>query len=634
MSNNIATCMFFIFGGVPDARLAFRDAFRGYRYDLLKAKRPVVDTHTLSMDFDAEEPAPLKPASTKPKPAALASQPARGKSFQEILDAMPKRTKYGSSMHVDDVIEHFRNHGSSVSTVAVGGFKFNIHHHGKHLVAVKPNAQSAKMSLQVLHSPEDADGWTTTHQIQGRTYKQGGIGINSRLQTAMNILASSWHHADGDTKKLYQAIGKSGNCAICGAGLSDPLSQSRGIGPECIKRVNEKRATDAIRKRNLTHGTLEKSVESRPVLRMAADGSVTHSGQTVNAVRREFAEMRNRARVAARQADDLSDAMESAQSQSERDKLYVDAQELHYPKWVRQIGQEYADRLLDGVHTVYAKRSKHVGRNAAPSDIPIHKAIDGEPLRKPMDTKYGRNVYPGGSLHTQLRQLGIEHPDEMHDAFVGPVLDTHHVKFAADQYHPNSVTAEYDVRTHADDPVLARAATITDHGPHIEIHRDLFDIEKPFQGKKFSRVTDAGINDLAHKIHARTQKPVHITMHANLDVGGYAWAKAGFKFNRNVDRDWLSRHMKMIADKHLADGRMLPEHHTEITAHLNKLVQDHADPIEFSKIGMDHPTMGNFTHAQVDRRADHAQANTPYHFGKAAMLGSSWHAKHVIGETP
>ena len=33
-----------------------------------------------------------------------------------------------------------------------------------------------------------------------------------------------------------------GHCAICGRGLTDPLSLERGVGPECIERV-----TDAIR---------------------------------------------------------------------------------------------------------------------------------------------------------------------------------------------------------------------------------------------------------------------------------------------------------------------------------------------------------------------------------------------------
>lgn len=88
--------------------------------------------------------------------------------------------------------------------------------------------------------------------LLGREYYYDNYGP-TRLHAALAVCMSAWEIAKGDVNLLYQTIGKRGNCAICGAGLTDELSMVRGIGPECFRHIGVKMAAvKELQKRNLS----------------------------------------------------------------------------------------------------------------------------------------------------------------------------------------------------------------------------------------------------------------------------------------------------------------------------------------------------------------------------------------------
>lgn len=119
--------------------------------------------------------------------------------------------------------------------VAVGGYRWKVRFKDGVLYTVFPNAKSAGRGHIAI------DPWATSsdrscREILGRRYDWDSYG-SQRLQEALALVISAWTIADGDIDAFYKALGQSGHCAICGATLTDPLSMSRGIGPECIKKI-------------------------------------------------------------------------------------------------------------------------------------------------------------------------------------------------------------------------------------------------------------------------------------------------------------------------------------------------------------------------------------------------------------
>jgi hypothetical protein len=72
--------------------------------------------------------------------------------------------------------------------------------------------------------------------------------LTARLQTAETRYSLLTRSVELGAQRVAAFVGDvegqrrtgsrlTGNCAICGRGLTDPVSLERGIGPECIQRV-------------------------------------------------------------------------------------------------------------------------------------------------------------------------------------------------------------------------------------------------------------------------------------------------------------------------------------------------------------------------------------------------------------
>ena len=76
-----------------------------------------------------------------------------------------------------------------------------------------------------------------------------------KLHAALALALSAWEVSGGDLDALYRALGQTGNCAICGALLTDELSMSRGIGPECYRKIGVgKAAVKEVQRRRAKKG--------------------------------------------------------------------------------------------------------------------------------------------------------------------------------------------------------------------------------------------------------------------------------------------------------------------------------------------------------------------------------------------
>jgi hypothetical protein len=156
--------------------------------------------------------------------------------FARIL-ALPDN-KYDSIKN-DRTIKAFTEAGAKEAMIATGGFKLKLLIYDRTLIAIWPNAKSAR--------PEYGDGrlviWpyavaerSRQHRKIGRyTYYFDTWRNTQRLIEAVKLAYQAFERADGDMTTFYKALGAQGMCAICGRGLSDPLSVDRGIGPECIQ---------------------------------------------------------------------------------------------------------------------------------------------------------------------------------------------------------------------------------------------------------------------------------------------------------------------------------------------------------------------------------------------------------------
>lgn len=156
--------------------------------------------------------------------------------FARVL-ALPDN-KY-DSVRNDRTIKAFTDAGAKEAMIATGGFKLKLLIYDRTLIAIWPNAKSAR--------PEYGDGrlviWpyavaerSRQHRKIGRyTYYFDTWRNTQRLIEAVKLAYQAFERAEGDMSSFYKALGAQGMCAICGRGLSDPLSVDRGIGPECIQ---------------------------------------------------------------------------------------------------------------------------------------------------------------------------------------------------------------------------------------------------------------------------------------------------------------------------------------------------------------------------------------------------------------
>jgi hypothetical protein len=124
----------------------------------------------------------------------------------------------------------YRRHGSGELVVCSAGYWVIVQHYGATLVSLTPKAMSAGRGEIVLWPYGNKDGWVS----DGYFIDQCG---RSRLMKALDVVYLAWLAAGGNVDAFYRAMGASGHCAMCGATLTDELSMSRGIGPECYTHI-------------------------------------------------------------------------------------------------------------------------------------------------------------------------------------------------------------------------------------------------------------------------------------------------------------------------------------------------------------------------------------------------------------
>jgi hypothetical protein len=125
----------------------------------------------------------------------------------------------------------FRQAGATELLVTIAGFKLRVCHLGETLVSIHPNSQSAGYGSITLYPYQDGERWVNE---QGYYVDRAG---RVKLMHAIDIAYTAWLAARGNRDNFYKAIGKRGYCALCGRGLTDELSMSRGIGPECYGSI-------------------------------------------------------------------------------------------------------------------------------------------------------------------------------------------------------------------------------------------------------------------------------------------------------------------------------------------------------------------------------------------------------------
>jgi len=139
-----------------------------------------------------------------------------------------------------------RKHSRQV-TVSCGGFRWHVYLLQDGLAFIEPRSNSAgRFEFTLIPACADRQG------IQlGNYLYEVDCCMRRRVAEALFALLAAWTAADNDIDAFYRALGQSGRCAICGATLTDPLSMSRGIGPECFGHIGIGRAAvlEVARKR-------------------------------------------------------------------------------------------------------------------------------------------------------------------------------------------------------------------------------------------------------------------------------------------------------------------------------------------------------------------------------------------------
>ena len=168
-------------------------------------------------------------------------------TFDEVLSTVKDRRYYHAA--AEEARRRFRDAGAEDTVICCGGFRITVQHYQGVLVSITPKARTAGRGQITIDAtdgkPSDGDPI-----INGRRYFHDVYG-SYRLQEALLIVQVAWQTSGGNIDRLYQAIGARGFCACCGAGLTDPLSIDRGIGPECIKKFHKREVIASLQARNM-----------------------------------------------------------------------------------------------------------------------------------------------------------------------------------------------------------------------------------------------------------------------------------------------------------------------------------------------------------------------------------------------
>lgn len=224
-------------------------------------------------------------------------------------------------------------------------------------------------------------------------------------------------------------------------------------------------------------------------------------------------------------------------------------------------------------------RSLHAALSASPNDVKLHnramRAIEG--------------VYnQGGGLGSANARVSVYELSPTHNGFTlrGNILDR-------DGKNVGRIRRTF----------VSQLSTATGRNEFFELHNDLLSIVSSAQGQGIA--TDLYRRQENWAIAEGVEK---ITIHANIDVGGYAWARAGFDF---AERDGAVRFLWQMIQKagnqlpsSNPSRRWLEEKFSEFTRAPDTFVLP--TPFELSRLGW----------AEGLRTWD----------GKQLMLGMNWQA--------
>lgn len=266
----------------------------------------------------------------------------------------------------------------------------------------------------------------------------------------------------------------------------------------------------------------------------------------------------------------------------------------------------------------------------------LSKAAKGLPPipLTPAKVEYHENTPPDAQkrlhYHT-LAHFGVT-PDAIHHAALGSALPSNWKATVSAHAHENGVGFNYQVHDEKGKKAIRRSVQIAHSSeggtPHTILGRDNYDISEEHQGKGIAHATDQALEHLAHHIHRATKTPVKLALQANKDVGGYAWAKAGYKYDSHADREMHADQMRKRLDqshdalKMHGGGDLTLHEHNEINRHIKGLVAKKADPAEFANL--DIPGV-RIAHPKFPEHG--------IHVGKALTLGSEWNGHKWIGAT-
>jgi GNAT superfamily N-acetyltransferase len=170
------------------------------------------------------------------------------------------------------------------------------------------------------------------------------------------------------------------------------------------------------------------------------------------------------------------------------------------------------------------------------------------------------------------------------------------------------------------------------------VNNTLLKVEKGFQGTGIASKLYAQSEALYRKLGIST-----VNIHANLEVGGYAWATKGYQPEES-DMEQLRDRFHDYLDTHLADQKGEFDPHNKLTdSEFSSFLSQHKDAIdnmtdvrELAAFSVKHPVTGDEWKVEPQSEgyigSSAEKVNELVHVGKAILLGSDWHGSKNLDE--
>ena len=219
-----------------------------------------------------------------------------------------------------------------------------------------------------------------------------------------------------------------------------------------------------------------------------------------------------------------------------------------------------------------------------------------------------------------LRDVFHIHPHMAHVAILGSNLphNSHILTDIRADPRRNLVGVSHSIYDHGGSYHGVMQTILQHHGHKIDIHRDLVAIEPHSQRHNIVHASEDGLDRLARHLAHHHGLPVTQTLHANLDIGGYAWARCGYDFANATNRLMTAQYMHHALESR-ANGDGLPGHQVR-RDHVDEM---HRDIDRMAGTGASASEMAALDRPHWDRFW-HPDFPNGLHAGKAGMLGSSW----------